>query len=505
MASSRRRFSATALCLLASCLLASCLLASLTTPAHADEMYTVRRGDTLSGLAKRFGVSVVELMERNNISGEQIREGQQLRTDARTSKTRKTAPRATTSAPSVPGIDYTVRRGDTLHSIARLFSLDVRALVAANGAVDPDRIRHGQTLRIPHGKRRRYVIRYRVRQGDSFSAIAANHRVRVTDLRSWNPRVATLRAGQTMTVYSRVAPSHSESVGSPQRGRLVDGKRLARHPGYVIRDPHRAYGTAETVSWLAEAFDSVRRKHPRAARVRVHDLSRRRGGRLRDHRSHQSGRDADITYFRKRCDRSTGCPLQRARSADIDVEAQWTLFRHWLESGQAEAIFVDYRLQKALYEHARARGATRAQLAQWFQYPRGVGHRKGVIRHVRNHRDHLHVRFVCPVTDESCRKSTRRTRWAQRRTRNRSHPRRHPRRAARRARRKDTMHDSAVPSRLPIARVPSMAPTETKPAETKPVETETKTGETLSRSTPPVHVAHGLPMKEGRWANEREP
>jgi hypothetical protein len=93
-----------------------------------------------------------------------------------------------------------------------------------------------------------------------------------------------------------------------------------------------------------------------------------------------------------------------ARGGDWDFifrVAVWVSY--WLERDQAQAIFLDYSLQPALYREARRRGATREQLHQWFQYPRGTGYPLGVIRHFRYHRDHFHVRFRCDDADEQCR------------------------------------------------------------------------------------------------------
>ena len=66
-------------------------------------------------------------------------------------------------------------------------------------------------------------------------------------------------------------------------------------------------------------------------------------------------------------------------------------------------IFIDYRLQARLYRYARRKGVSKAQLNRWIQYPRGKYEPAGVIRHFKNHEDHLHVRFVCPYSDLKCR------------------------------------------------------------------------------------------------------
>ncbi len=111
----------------------------------------------------------------------------------------------------------------------------------------------------------------------------------------------------------------------------------------------------------------------------------------------------DITYHqRRRCTARGGCPLRDVRPRDLALGPQWVLLRHWLSRGDVTVMFIDYGLQETLYNYARNHGATRAQLSRWFQYPRGRHHSAGVIRHFPNHRNHVHVRFVCPEGDEQC-------------------------------------------------------------------------------------------------------
>jgi murein endopeptidase len=173
------------------------------------------------------------------------------------------------------------------------------------------------------------------------------------------------------------------------------------NPAFVVRDPERAYGTDETVRWLLAAFEHVRSESPEIPRVEVHDISVREGGRLNGHHSHESGRDADVAYYQTDC--GPLCVFRGPLAArELDVVHQWALFAYWLERGQADAIFVDHTLQQPLFERARTLGASRADLSRWFQYPRAVGERVGVIRHHPRHADHFHVRFVCDRSDPQC-------------------------------------------------------------------------------------------------------
>jgi LysM repeat protein len=332
-------------------------LVSVPGLAHADPVFrVVRSGECLSELAEEYEVTVEDIRRWNDLRSDVIHIGQRLIVGHRDPVTRHATGPATDGARSAePAAD----RG--------------------NGVV------------------------HEVRRGETLSGIASRYGVDLQDVLRWNKglRTHSLSIGRRLTVHPRKQPP-SESIGRPYGGSLANGRRLQPYPAFVIRDPTKAWGTEETVQWISDAFDEVRREHARAPRVRVHDLSLREGGPIPDHRSHESGRDVDITYFQRRCPRS-GCELRTVAPREMLVAPQWTLISHWIRRGVAQVIFVDYDLQPVLYRYAQRRGATAAQLAAWFQYPRGRHASEGIIRHAGNHRNHLHVRFVCPRGDHECR------------------------------------------------------------------------------------------------------
>ncbi len=113
------------------------------TQQHRDRFYKVQRGDTLSAIARHFGVRESQLAAINNLrSRHRIRAGQVLvlpgaaPVDVRREE------------PPDDGI-YRVRRGDTLSIIARRFETSEGELVALNGLRDRNRIAVGQRLKIP--------------------------------------------------------------------------------------------------------------------------------------------------------------------------------------------------------------------------------------------------------------------------------------------------------------------------------------------------------------------
>lgn len=311
------------------------------------------------------------------------------------------APRAARAEPEEEPA-YEVQHGDTLGAIAQRLGKSTTQLLELNPGLSPDHIREGQKLRLEDlgalGRR----VEHTVVLGESLTRIARQYEVKVADILKWNPKLQPdrVREGQKLLVYTQAPDSRSESIGSPTSGKLLFATQLPANPGYLVRNPERSWGTRETVRAITQAFTALRAKDPAAPKVRVHDISLKSGGPIDDHQSHQSGRDADITYFQK--DAEGACPLRPVAPSVLDVERQWSLLQYWLERGQLEAVFIDYDLQAKLYKQARAQGASHEELMHWFQYPRGRTASLGIVRHAAHHADHMHVRFVCDATDPEC-------------------------------------------------------------------------------------------------------
>ncbi len=185
------------------------------------------------------------------------------------------------------------------------------------------------------------------------------------------------------------------SIGAPNRGRLVNGIPMRPFPGFLVRPTvHHVYGTPETIAALHYAVARVHQQFPGAHDLVVGDLSRRRGGRLPPHLSHQSGRDADVGFYHRNIDAPRS--FVEATPANLDVERTWAFIEALLEDHKVEYIFIDYSIQRLLYRYVKyTLGAPEAYLRMVFSYPRRS--RTAFIRHAPKHRDHLHVRFWSPI------------------------------------------------------------------------------------------------------------
>ena len=120
--------------------------AATTAPAAGSaRSHVVARGETLGEIARRYGTTTARITQWNDLPASGlIRVGQRLQVTA------APAVRATTSA-STGGASrtHTVRRGESLSAIATRYGVSVRAIQGANNIASPNRIRVGQRLRIP--------------------------------------------------------------------------------------------------------------------------------------------------------------------------------------------------------------------------------------------------------------------------------------------------------------------------------------------------------------------
>ena len=140
--------------------------------------YTVKRGDTLSAIARRFNVSVDRLQAANHMNGSVIKVGQDLTIKGG----RPTSSTRTASAEAVRV--YKVKSGDTLSAIARRFNVSPGQLQTAN-KLDDSVIKVGQNLTIEGGRSTsskptvsaRAARVYLVKSGDTLWSIARSHKV----------------------------------------------------------------------------------------------------------------------------------------------------------------------------------------------------------------------------------------------------------------------------------------------------------------------------------------
>jgi len=110
--------------------------ATATPPTGTEFEYTVQTGDTLWGLALRFGTTVEAIKTRNSLTSDTIYKGDKL---------------IISGAAGGETVTHVVQPGENLFRISLKYGTTVEAIAAANGIINPSIVYVGQELTIPKG------------------------------------------------------------------------------------------------------------------------------------------------------------------------------------------------------------------------------------------------------------------------------------------------------------------------------------------------------------------
>jgi N-acetylmuramoyl-L-alanine amidase len=128
------------------------------TQSAATQTHRIRAGETLSHLARQYGVTVADIERANpGLDARRIQLGQTIRIPmagapaAADEPARSAAPvqKPPAAAPAAAARTHTIRRGDTLDGISRQYGTTVNALQQANPGLNPRRLIPGNSIRIP--------------------------------------------------------------------------------------------------------------------------------------------------------------------------------------------------------------------------------------------------------------------------------------------------------------------------------------------------------------------
>jgi murein endopeptidase len=181
------------------------------------------------------------------------------------------------------------------------------------------------------------------------------------------------------------------SVGQPYAGALLNGVQMQNGSHWHVQQPATGFATQETIDGIIRVSEIVERQFPGSHKLFVGDIAREGGGHLRPHASHQSGRDVDLSYYYKPGYQAW---YQPASIYTLDRARSWALVRALITECDVEAIFIDMRVQRLLYEHALSIGEDRVWLDSLFGFIRRAN--DPIVKHEFGHQTHLHVRFYNP-------------------------------------------------------------------------------------------------------------
>lgn len=167
-------------------------------PVTGDNVYVVKSGDTLYSIAKKYNLTVNELKELNNLTTNNLSLGQILDVESPVSITENV---------------YVVKKGDSLYSIANEFETTVDTLKTLNNLTS-NLLSVGQKILLPVED----VVKtntYTVKSGDTLYSIARLYNTTVTELKDINGLSTTLLSlGQVLQVPTSVVETMTYTVKS---------------------------------------------------------------------------------------------------------------------------------------------------------------------------------------------------------------------------------------------------------------------------------------------------
>ena len=198
-----------------------------TQVADSAGTHRVRRGETLSRIAAKYGVSTRALQRANGLrSANRISIGQRLVIPGYSPPPPSPIASAAAATPPEPapaeGV-YRVRRGDTLASIARRFGVSARDLATVNRIANANQIHPGQVIELPGGsltarpEDRSHAGTYTVRRGDTLDAIARKFGVGVSELIAHNGirNKNRIKVGQSIYIPGPPEPPAASEPAMP--------------------------------------------------------------------------------------------------------------------------------------------------------------------------------------------------------------------------------------------------------------------------------------------------
>ena len=200
---------------------------STTTNTEASSAsYTVKSGDTLSGIASQYNTTVNQIVSLNQLSNPNlIYVGQVLK--LKNSQTTNPSSSSSSTAATTVGT-YTVKAGDTLSAIASRYSTSSSTLASLNSLSNPNLIYVGQVLKVSSNASTSSstsssanstvttAASYTVKAGDTLSAIAAKYGTTYQALASTNSisNPNDIYVGQVIKVSATATAASSQAASS---------------------------------------------------------------------------------------------------------------------------------------------------------------------------------------------------------------------------------------------------------------------------------------------------
>jgi LysM repeat protein len=290
-------------------------------PQTATNRHTVQQGETLYGLAKRYGMSVDDLIAANPGTENGLTVGQTLTIPAKATQAETAttidasqqvrdafdrsggvAQTQVTLPEGTEAVYHTMAAGEDIYTLAKQYNASIEGILSANPGLKPEQYTTGAHVKIMPGtalpfiyermSRRNY--KYEVKRGETFASIAAANGISEEELKAANPDMKKAKKGKTITlpkpyaerVTGEIATIPMEELRAyyePRINDLYDRLNAQRLEGdlniaiilpfqlHKSAPPKQAYLYTDYYKGFLLAMDSVARYTDRHINLKVYD------------------------------------------------------------------------------------------------------------------------------------------------------------------------------------------------------------------------------------------
>ena len=191
---------------------------SVAVAEKEETTYKVKKGETLSSIARKFDTTQDELISLNQLANNKILAGQELKVAAQKTAVASAPVSVDASVASQPTsinepVNHKVAAGESLFSISKLYNISIDELKAQNN-LSTNKLQQGQTLQIPgnasvttiaaiKAKSTPAYAYHKVRSGETLSSIALKYNCSINDIKKWNKKSSDkLSLGDKLKIQS---------------------------------------------------------------------------------------------------------------------------------------------------------------------------------------------------------------------------------------------------------------------------------------------------------------
>ena len=222
-----------------------------TSKGSGVVFHKIRRGENLGLIAAKYGVSVNQIRDWNNISGNKIMAGRKLRiySDGNSNYVSVNEPSNTITKNNL--YKYKVKRGDSISEIAEKFGVSINQIRKWN-KISGNKLIAGKTLKIYNSttsssygdittKNSANVNYYKIKPGDAIGSIAEKFGVRISDIQRWNNISGSkIIAGKTLKIYSDANVNDIPNVTSKTTKNSKSNQQI-----YTVKSGDSLYSIAQ--------------------------------------------------------------------------------------------------------------------------------------------------------------------------------------------------------------------------------------------------------------------